>query len=218
MNHPCICHLPEIMHSLQHAKHSSTFKLMGLAPIVEGVERTLGSFPIPAYPHTSSHPSCIMLHLSNPACFHLLQFTTELLLTRTSYSTLSLSVFSSSPPIFLISILFFDLVQALSNLAWGLGSLGFRHPAFMCDLVRESTERLDCLSPQNLHNVAWACATLDLRDPLLMSVWPDHILGRLTAFEAQGLSNIAWAFAKLGRGVGGRLGDDGFYTALAGEI
>ena len=113
-------------------------------------------------------------------------------------------------------------LQALSNLAWGLATLGFRHSAFLSDLVHEASGRLDRLSPQNLSNVLWACASLDLHKDdtasgqLLLGRWAEHVLGRLGVFEAQGLSNVAWAYARMaGPGASCMPNGDGVFKALA---
>ena len=87
--------------------------------------------------------------------------------------------------------------QAVANVAWACGKVGFEAPNLFAEIERQSKWLVEEGNPQNVANTAWACATLGNEAPELFAKIEHRSKWLVDEGNPQEVANTAWAFAKL---------------------
>ena len=85
--------------------------------------------------------------------------------------------------------------QEISNSAWTLAKLGFKHNPLMEGLAFAALRNMEDLNPHDLSGTAWAFATLSYSQTELLQAISQASIQRLSEFNSQDLANTARSFA-----------------------
>lgn len=89
--------------------------------------------------------------------------------------------------------------RELSNMAWALAIVEFKHTSLLRAIAEAATSQIKQFGPQSLWNIAWAVAAMKYCHGPLIVVLGDTAADRSAEFSPQGLSNFVWALATLAK-------------------